>query len=93
MSATVTPASASASAQIGDRAASRSARPSAAASRSRPRSSAAARPPLALGLVSTLGRIVVPLAVQQTIDAGIEADGGPDVRRVAIFVAGAAVAW
>jgi ATP-binding cassette, subfamily B, bacterial len=47
---------------------------------------------LALGLVSTLGRVVVPLAVQQTVDAGIQADGGPDVRRVAIFVAGAAVA-
>jgi ATP-binding cassette subfamily B protein len=47
---------------------------------------------LALGLLSTLGRVVVPLAVQQTVDAGIEASGGPDVRRVTIFVAGAAVA-
>jgi putative ABC transport system ATP-binding protein len=47
---------------------------------------------LALALVSTLGRIVVPLAVQQTIDGGIQADGGPDVRRVAILVACAAVA-
>jgi putative ABC transport system ATP-binding protein len=46
---------------------------------------------LALGLVSTLGRIVVPLAVQQTVDGGIEAKGGPDVRRVAILVTGAAV--
>jgi ATP-binding cassette subfamily B protein len=47
---------------------------------------------LALGLLSTLGRVVVPLAVQQTIDGGIHADGGPDVRRVAILVACAAVA-
>ena len=42
-------------------------------------------------MVSTLGRIVVPLAVQQTVDGGIEAKGGPDVRRVAILVTGAAV--
>ena len=47
---------------------------------------------LALALVSTLGRVVVPLTVQQTVDGGIQAGGGPDVRRVAIFVAGAAVA-
>jgi ATP-binding cassette subfamily B protein len=47
---------------------------------------------LALGLLSTLGRVVVPLAVQQTIDGGIHADGGPDVRRVAILVGCAAVA-
>jgi ATP-binding cassette subfamily B protein len=47
---------------------------------------------LALGLVSTLGRVVVPLAVQQTVDVGLRAHGGPDVRRVAIFVSGAAVA-
>jgi ATP-binding cassette, subfamily B, bacterial len=50
------------------------------------------RTTLALGLLSTLGRIVVPLAVQQTIDGGILAKGGPDVRRVAYLVAGAAVA-
>ncbi len=47
---------------------------------------------LTLALVATLGRVVVPLAVQQTIDGGIQADGGPDVRRVAILVACAAVA-
>jgi ATP-binding cassette, subfamily B, bacterial len=50
------------------------------------------RTTLALGLLSTLGRIVVPVAVQQTIDRGILADTGPDVRRVAVLVAGAAVA-
>jgi ATP-binding cassette subfamily B protein len=47
---------------------------------------------VALALVSTLGRIVVPLTVQQTIDGGIQADGGPDVRRVLLLVVGAAVA-
>ncbi|MFL6100648.1 MAG: ABC transporter ATP-binding protein [Actinomycetales bacterium] len=47
---------------------------------------------LALGLLSTLGRIVVPLAVQQTIDRGIMAGGAPDVRRVAVFVSAGAVA-
>jgi putative ABC transport system ATP-binding protein len=47
---------------------------------------------LALALVATLGRIVVPLAVQQTIDGGIQADGGPDVGRVAVLVGCAAVA-
>jgi ATP-binding cassette subfamily B protein len=50
------------------------------------------RTTLALGLLSTLGRIVVPLAVQQTIDGGIMDKSGPDVRRVAFLVAGAAVA-
>ena len=66
-----------------------------AASRSAPRSGAGCalardhprrQDDPALGLVSTLGRIVVPLAVQQTLDGGIEAQGGPDVRRVAILV-------
>ncbi len=33
---------------------------------------------LALAAVSTLGRIVVPIAVQQTLDHGINAPGGPD---------------
>ena len=47
---------------------------------------------LLLALVSTLGRIVVPLAVQQTVDGGIEASGGPDVTRVAILVVLASIA-
>ncbi len=47
---------------------------------------------IALALVSTLGRIVVPLTVQQTVDGGIQAGGGPDVERVLLLVIGAAVA-
>jgi ATP-binding cassette, subfamily B, bacterial len=34
---------------------------------------------LAFAVVATLGRIVVPVAVQQTLDKGIGAPGGPDV--------------
>ncbi|NHN54984.1 ABC transporter ATP-binding protein [Calidifontibacter sp. DB0510] len=37
---------------------------------------------IALAVVSTLGRILVPIAVQQTIDRGILAAGGPDPRLV-----------
>jgi ATP-binding cassette subfamily B protein len=43
---------------------------------------------LALAVVSTLGRIVVPIAVQQTLDHGINAPGGPDsafTTRMALF--------
>ena len=40
-----------------------------------------------LGALSTLGRIIVPVGVQQTIDRGINAEGGPDVERIAVFVA------
>ena len=39
---------------------------------------------LLLALVATAGRVVVPIAVQQTVDAGLAAPGGPDfglVRR------------
>ena len=34
---------------------------------------------LVLALVATLGRVVVPIAVQQTLDRGLGAVGGPDV--------------
>ena len=34
---------------------------------------------LALAVVSTLGRVVVPIAVQQTLDRGLGAAGGPDL--------------
>lgn len=37
---------------------------------------------LALAAVAALGRVVVPFAVQQTIDRGLLAAGGPDVRNV-----------
>ncbi|MFD6140974.1 ABC transporter ATP-binding protein [Promicromonospora sp. NPDC060271] len=47
---------------------------------------------LTLGLASlaAVGRVVVPLAVQQTIDVGILADGGPEVGRVALLASLAA---
>ncbi len=39
---------------------------------------------LAFALLSTLGRIVVPVAVQQTLDRGVRASGGPDLGFVAL---------
>ena len=42
---------------------------------------------LLLSLISTGGRVVVPVAVQQTIDRGIMADGGPDQTLVGWLVA------
>lgn len=46
---------------------------------------------LLLALVSTVGRVVVPVAVQQTVDRGIRGPGGPRPHLVLILV-GAAVA-
>ncbi|MDM8084283.1 ABC transporter ATP-binding protein [Cellulomonas cellasea] len=46
---------------------------------------------LLLALLAATGRIVVPIAVQQTIDTGILAADGPDVRRVLTLVALAVV--
>ncbi|MEJ7726938.1 MAG: ABC transporter ATP-binding protein, partial [Actinomycetes bacterium] len=37
---------------------------------------------LALAVISTLGRIVTPIAVQQVIDRGLSAPGGPDLGLV-----------
>lgn len=47
---------------------------------------------LTLGLASlaAVGRVVVPLAVQQTIDVGILAEAGPEVGRVALLASLAA---
>ncbi|MFC8796449.1 ABC transporter ATP-binding protein [Promicromonospora sp. NPDC057138] len=45
---------------------------------------------LGLALLAAGGRVVVPLAVQQTIDVGILADAGPDVGRVALLASLAA---
>ena len=45
---------------------------------------------LLLALIATGGRVVVPLAVQQTLDRGLLATGGPDMRQVAWIVAGCA---
>jgi putative ABC transport system ATP-binding protein len=36
---------------------------------------------LALAVVATAGRVVVPFAVQQTIDRGLMAEGGPTPAR------------
>ena len=49
---------------------------------------------LALALLSTLGRVVVPFVVQQTTDRGILAPGGPDTGVVLqlVLLAGCAVA-
>jgi ATP-binding cassette subfamily B protein len=41
---------------------------------------------LALALVSMAGRVAVPIAVQQGIDRGIRAPGGPDLGVVALIV-------
>jgi ABC-type multidrug transport system fused ATPase/permease subunit len=46
---------------------------------------------LALAGVTALGRVVVPLAVQQTVDEGLLAEGGVDTARVALTTAGAAL--
>jgi ATP-binding cassette subfamily B protein len=48
---------------------------------------------LLLALGATVGRVLVPIAVQQTIDDGLLGTGGPDVGRVreAVLLAGIAV--
>ncbi|MBT0995226.1 ABC transporter ATP-binding protein/permease [Cellulomonas sp. DKR-3] len=45
-----------------------------------------------LAVLAALGRVVVPIAVQQTVDTGILAEGGPDAQRVALLAAGATLA-
>jgi ATP-binding cassette, subfamily B, bacterial len=42
---------------------------------------------VALGLVGTLGKVLVPVAVQQGLDHGLRAAGGPDLGRIALVVA------
>jgi putative ABC transport system ATP-binding protein len=44
-----------------------------------------------LALVATAGRVVVPIAVQQTLDRGLNAPGGPDIGLVRELVAVCAV--
>lgn len=46
---------------------------------------------LLLAVVATVGRVVVPIAVQQTIDRGLNAPGGPDTGFVRLAVAVCAV--
>jgi len=45
-----------------------------------------------LATLAAAGKVVVPVAVQQVMDTGILADGGPDVRRVVTLVVAAALA-
>ncbi len=47
---------------------------------------------LLLALLATAGRVVVPLAVQQTLDRGLLDDAGPDLRLVWITVAACVIA-
>lgn len=44
-----------------------------------------------LAVLATAGRVVVPIAVQQVLDRGIGADGGPDLDFVTWVVLGCAV--
>ncbi|MDC7122400.1 ABC transporter ATP-binding protein/permease [Cellulomonas fimi] len=46
---------------------------------------------LLLAVLAALGKVLVPLVVQQTVDTGILAPGGPDVPRVLALTGGAAV--
>ncbi|BDZ43527.1 multidrug ABC transporter ATP-binding protein [Paraoerskovia sediminicola] len=39
-----------------------------------------------LAVVGAAGRVVVPITVQQTVDTGIMADGGPDAGRITTLV-------
>ena len=41
---------------------------------------------LLLALAATVGRVLVPIAVQQTVDKGLLAEGGPDAGRVHVAV-------
>jgi ATP-binding cassette, subfamily B, bacterial len=47
---------------------------------------------LVLATVATVGRVLVPIAVQQTVDSGLTGADGPDPARIRLFVALAAVA-
>ena len=47
---------------------------------------------VALAMVQMAGRVAVPIAVQQGVDKGIRAAGGPDLRVVTVIVALTAVA-
>jgi putative ABC transport system ATP-binding protein len=47
---------------------------------------------MALAFIATVGRIVIPVAVQQAIDHGFDAHGGVNVGEVRLMVALAAVA-
>ncbi|HWJ84880.1 MAG TPA: ABC transporter ATP-binding protein, partial [Cellulomonas sp.] len=44
-----------------------------------------------LAVVAAVGRVAVPIAVQQTVDTGILAPGGPQVGRVLELAVAAAI--
>lgn len=46
---------------------------------------------IVLAMIAAIGRVVIPFAVQQTIDRGILAPGGPDLDFVWMAIAAAAV--
>ena len=56
-----------------------------------PQLSEGIRVTLLLAVVSTAGRVVAPVAVQQTIDRGVNAAGGPDAAIVTLLSALAAL--
>ncbi|VTR75501.1 ABC transporter ATP-binding protein [Cellulomonas hominis] len=45
-----------------------------------------------LAVLAAAGKVVVPVAVQQVMDTGVLAEGGPDIRRVVTLVCAAALA-
>ena len=47
---------------------------------------------LALAVLASLGQVVVPIAVQQTLDRGLAAPGGPNVRFTVLMAVVAALA-
>lgn len=47
---------------------------------------------LLLATLATVGRVLVPIAVQQTVDSGLTGPDGPDPARIRLFVGLAAVA-
>ncbi|MDI6908851.1 ABC transporter ATP-binding protein [Nocardioides sp.] len=47
---------------------------------------------MALAILASLGQVVVPVAVQQTLDRGLNGPGGPDVSFTVLTGIGAAVA-
>src|SRR6478735_6670501 len=47
---------------------------------------------LALAVVASLGQVIVPIAVQQTLDRGLSGPDGPDVRFTVLMAMAAAVA-
>ena len=47
---------------------------------------------LVLAVLASLGQVIVPVAVQQTLDRGLNGPGGPDVSFTVLMGVGAAIA-